>query len=100
MTAAITVVYLVVIAFTVSGELTINDGVKGVIEHFTWVVGAVIVFYFGSKAVLQYVGKKKEETETLTKQEQNDKNLATLKERLAKGEVKKEDYDELKKEFV
>lgn len=55
MAASITVVYLVIMAFAVSGKLAINSDIRGVIEHFTWVVGVVIVFYFGAKAVLQYV---------------------------------------------
>ena len=59
MAASITVVYLVIIAFAVSDKLAINSDIRGVIEHFTWVVGAVIVFYFGSKAVLQYVDRTK-----------------------------------------
>lgn len=59
MAASITVVYLVIIAFAVSGKLAINSDVRGVIEHFTWVVGAVVVFYFGSKAVLQYMDVRK-----------------------------------------
>ncbi|MGI0023067.1 MAG: hypothetical protein ACRD9Q_09435 [Nitrososphaeraceae archaeon] len=59
MAASITVVYLVIIAFAVGGKLAINSDIRGVIEHFTWVVGAVIVFYFGSKAVLQYVDRTK-----------------------------------------
>jgi len=29
-----------------------------VIQHFTWVMGAVVVFYFGSKGVLQFMEVK------------------------------------------
>jgi len=52
MTASITVVYLVMLALTFSGA-TLPD--SPIIEHFSWVVGVVIVFYFGSKGVLQYI---------------------------------------------
>ena len=36
---------------------------------------------------------------TVIKNEQNLKSLSILKERLAKGEITKEEYDKLKKEF-
>ncbi len=40
-----------------------------------------------------------DEPEKQSEKEDNIKNLGILKERLAKGEITKEEYDELKKEF-
>lgn len=42
---------------------------------------------------------KIDESEKQTEKEDNMKNMGILKERLAKGEITKEEYDELKKEF-
>ncbi len=67
-TASIIVVYLVVIAFSFTDEKNISETAKTVIQHFTWVVGVVVIFYFGSKGVLQYLeAKNKTDTNTAPK---------------------------------
>jgi len=59
MTASITVVYLVIVALAFSGNQDESDTASKVIEHFTWVMGIVVIFYFGSKGVLQYMEARK-----------------------------------------
>lgn len=55
MTASITVVYLVMVALAFAGNPSDASTASKVIEHFTWVMGIVVIFYFGSKGVLQYI---------------------------------------------
>lgn len=55
LSASIVAVYLVVVALAATGgPLASTESAVAVIQNFTWVVGAVVIFYFGSKAVLQY----------------------------------------------
>jgi hypothetical protein len=58
---SIIVVYLIVVSYAFSGvdsaAAILNTTI---IQNLTTVVGIVVVFYFGSKAVLQYVKDKKE----------------------------------------
>lgn len=56
--------------------------------------GFPAVHYVDIKHHMQLCSKKPNST-----QEDNLKNIGILKERLAKGEISKEEYDELKKEF-
>lgn len=58
MTASITVVYLVITALTFTRDPSDAAVATTVIQHFTWVMGAVVVFYFGSKGVLQFMEVK------------------------------------------
>ncbi len=54
--SSIVVLYLVVIALTFSGQVPAETAIATtLINNFTWVVGIVVVFYFGSKGVLQYI---------------------------------------------
>jgi len=54
-TASIMVVYMVFAAFAFSGAAFASTALAStVIQNFTYVVGIVVIFYFGSKAVLQY----------------------------------------------
>lgn len=83
MTASIVVVYLVVVAFAFSGEaLALTALASTVIQHFTYIVGIVVIFYFGSKAVLQYTETAKNVKE-LTKEIEE---LKTKKKRQGKTE--------------
>jgi cation transport ATPase len=48
--ASFTLVYLAVLAYVLSGTLTANTELaETVVRHFTWIVGIIIVFYFGSR---------------------------------------------------
>jgi len=68
--ASFTLVYLVFLALVVFSEdlLAETELAKTVVGHFTWVVGIIIVFYFGSRSVEEYL-KRKEAKEEETKEE-------------------------------
>ena len=65
------------------------------------IIGAIVGF--GIVIILKRkkskVGNIPQKDTTVIKNEQNIKSLSILKERLAKGEISKEEYDDLKKEF-
>lgn len=65
MAGSIMVVYLIVVAFAFSNEDSASTAFAStVVQHLTYVVGIVVVFYFGSKAVLQYIEGKKDKPTT------------------------------------
>jgi hypothetical protein len=58
-TASIMVLYLVFVAYAFTGgAVPSTDLASTAIQNFTYVAGIVVIFYFGSKAVLQYVEAK------------------------------------------
>lgn len=65
-------------------------------EFYCKYCGFVLESLDGIRAHVQYHHKK---STTDSKKQDDVKNLGILKERLAKGEITKEEYDELKKEF-
>jgi len=58
--ASFTLVYLALLALVVFNEDSIADTelAKTVVGHFTWVVGIIIIFYFGSRSVDEYLKRK------------------------------------------
>lgn len=76
-TASIVVVYVIMIALEFSGSGTIGDAPKEITDHFTWVVGIVVVFYFGSKGVLHYLDAKNMPSST-TKQKTQETSSITI----------------------
>ena len=55
--ASFTLVYLVLLALVVFTRVSAaNTGLaETIVGHFTWVVGIIIVFYFGSRSVEEYI---------------------------------------------
>lgn len=55
--ASFTLVYLILLALVVFGEVSSEqtDLAQTVTGHFTWVVGIIIVFYFGSRSVEELI---------------------------------------------
>ena len=62
--ASFTLVYLVFLALVVFGEAfpAETELAKTVVGHFTWIVGIIMVFYFGSRSVEEYL-KRREQKE-------------------------------------
>ena len=58
--ASLILVYLNFLAFVVFGKVTASEAelAKTIVGHFTTVVGIVIVFYFGSRSVEEYLKTK------------------------------------------
>jgi len=63
--ASFTLVYLVFLALVIFTEAFTAETelAKTVVSHFTYIVGIIIVFYFGSRALEEYRNKKKEQME-------------------------------------
>jgi hypothetical protein len=57
------VVYFVVLSWVLSPKLSVSDSelAKTVVGHFTYIIGIIVVFYFGSRSVEKYLETKKEE---------------------------------------
>jgi cation transport ATPase len=58
--ASFTLMYLALLALVVFGKVPSanTELAKTVVGHFTWIVGIIIVFYFGSRSVEEYVKRK------------------------------------------
>lgn len=58
--AAFILVYLVLLALVVFSKdsLANTELAKTVVGHFTWIVGIIIIFYFGSRSVEEYLKRK------------------------------------------
>ncbi len=58
--ASFTLVYLVFLALVVFSEAPSADTelAKTVVGHFTWIVGIIIIFYFGSRSLDEYLKRK------------------------------------------
>ncbi|HCJ66914.1 MAG TPA: hypothetical protein DHV62_06205 [Elusimicrobia bacterium] len=56
-------VYFVVLSWVLSPKLSVSDSelAKTVVGHFTYIIGIIVVFYFGSRSVEKYLETKKEE---------------------------------------
>lgn len=59
--ASFTLVYLVLLGLVVFTETPGADAelASTVVGHFTWVVGIIIIFYFGSRTIEEYLNRKK-----------------------------------------
>jgi hypothetical protein len=57
LTGSFVILYFVLVPLITFGGITVTQGeaVKTIITNFTWIVGAIIIFYFGSRAVEEYV---------------------------------------------
>lgn len=58
--ASFTLVYLSLLAVTVFGGLSASETelAKTIVGHFTWVIGIIVAFYFGSRAVEEALKRK------------------------------------------
>ena len=65
-TASITSIYVVIVALTFYHPNTSLSSDNPIIKNFTWVMETVVIFYFGSKAVLQYREKRTAKTSSST----------------------------------
>jgi hypothetical protein len=61
LTGTFVILYFVFIPMVTFGGIAVTQGeqVKTIITNFTWIVGAIIIFYFGSRAIEEYVKIKK-----------------------------------------
>ena len=60
--ASFTLVYLVLLALVLFSEASSADTelAKTVVGHFTWIVGIIIIFYFGSRSLEEYLKRKEQ----------------------------------------
>jgi len=58
--ASFTLVYLALLTLVIFNKDTIADTelAKTIVGHFTWIVGIIIIFYFGSRSVDEYLKRK------------------------------------------
>jgi len=96
------------LGLTIAGAVAKGGESKRPKEFYCKYCGFVSESLDGIRAHIQYQHEKssiklekQDNKENLDQKIENDdlKNLGILKERLAKGEITKEEYDELKKEF-
>lgn len=61
LTGSFIVIYFAFIPLITFGSLSISteEPVKTIVTNFTWIVGVIVIFYFGSRAVEEYVKSKK-----------------------------------------
>ena len=61
--ASFTLVYLALLALVVFSKDPLADTelAKTIVGHFTWIVGIIIIFYFGSRSVEEYLKTKEQE---------------------------------------
>jgi hypothetical protein len=60
MAASFIIVYFALLSLLTNSELGSSNSElsRVIIEHFTYLVGIIIVFYFGSSTVREYINKK------------------------------------------
>ena len=57
--ASFTLIYLVLLALVIFEPFPAETELaKTVVGHFTWIVGIIIIFYFGSRSVEEYLKRK------------------------------------------
>jgi hypothetical protein len=61
LTGSFVIIYFALIPLLTFGSLNLpaDESIKTIITNFTWIVGAIVIFYFGSRAVEEYVKSKK-----------------------------------------
>ena len=61
LTGSFVIIYFSLVPLLMFGSLNLpaDETVKTIITNFTWIVGAIVIFYFGSRAVEEYVKSKK-----------------------------------------
>jgi hypothetical protein len=61
LTGAFVIIYFSLVPLLTFGSLNLpaDETIKTIITNFTWIVGAIVIFYFGSRAVEEYVKSKK-----------------------------------------
>jgi len=60
--ATFTLVYLIFLALVIFGEAFVAETglAETIVGHFTWIVGIIIIFYFGSRSVEEYLKRKEQ----------------------------------------
>lgn len=59
-TSSFVVTYFVLVSMVTLGSVNLpgDEPVKTIVTNFTWIVGVIVIFYFGSRAVEEYVKAK------------------------------------------
>lgn len=62
LTGSFVVLYFAFVPMVTFGTLNMptDEPIKTIITNFTWIVGAIVIFYFGSRAIEEYVKVKKQ----------------------------------------
>lgn len=60
LTGSFVIIYFSLVPLLTFGSLILpaDESIKTIITNFTWIVGAIVIFYFGSRAVEEYVKSK------------------------------------------
>lgn len=60
LTGSFIVIYFAFVPLVTFGNISLASAepIKTIITNFTWIVGAIIIFYFGSRAVEEYIKSK------------------------------------------
>ena len=104
--SCIAVYFVLVALLTFSGSNLSDTLVETVIEHFTYIIGIVIVFYFGSRSIEEYMklkGKQvkieaeekepKQKKDPQSDESNNEGNMQVIKSILGKIELKIEEIN-------
>lgn len=61
LTGSFVIIYFALVPLLTFGSLNLpaDESIKTILTNFTWIVGAIVIFYFGSRAVEEYVKSKK-----------------------------------------
>ena len=67
--ASFTLVYLSLLPLILSGKTLSAETelAKTIVGHFTWIIGIIIIFYFGSRSVEEYLKRKDQKEESAEK---------------------------------
>jgi hypothetical protein len=59
-TGSFVIIYFAFVPLVAFGSINLpaDEPIKTIVTNFTWIVGAVVIFYFGSRAVEEYVKVK------------------------------------------
>lgn len=62
LTGSFVIIYFAFVPLVTFGSIILpsDEPIKTIITNFTWIVGAIVIFYFGSRAVEEYVKSKKQ----------------------------------------